>query len=141
MRSDNGRVVPNFVIQALSGEPLTVHGDGTQTRSIQYLDDLIEGVFSLMHCSESRSVNIGNPYEMSVPQLSELVNRLPGSESKIISESLPEDDPKCKCPDISCARKVLRWEPQVPAEKGLKVTLEWFAECLGNHHREAPASK
>jgi dTDP-glucose 4,6-dehydratase len=139
MRSDDGRMAPNFVTQALSGEPLTVHGDGTQTRSIQYVDALIEGVFSLMHSSESRPVNIGNPHEMSVLQLAELVIRLSGSESKIISESLPEDDPKRRCPDISRAREVLRWEPQVPAKKGLKVTLEWFAEHLGNRHRETPA--
>ena len=128
MRPDDGRMIPNFVRQVLSGEPLTIHGDGSQTRSVQYIDDLIEGIFRLMKSEETRPVNIGNPVEYSVREVAELILRLSGSESPLIYKPLPEDDPKQRCPDITRARKVLGWEPHVSAEEGLKMTLEWSAK-------------
>ena len=127
MRSDDGRVVPNFISQALLGEPLIVYGDGTQTRSLQYVDDLVEGVFRLMQSRETRSVNIGNPVEYTVGEIAGMVVELSGSESGISYEPLPEDDPKRRCPDISRAREALGWEPQTPAREGLEKTLAWFA--------------
>ncbi len=115
----------------MSGRPLTVYGDGSQTRSVQYVDDLIEGVFRLMRSDERRPVNIGNPKERTVREIAELVIELSGSESSIVYEPLPEDDPKRRCPDIGRAREVLGWEPRVGAREGLKKTLEWFAERAG----------
>ena len=132
MRPDDGRMVPNFIRQALAGEPLTVYGDGTQTRSVQYVDDLIEGVFRLMRSVETRPVNIGNPNEMSVREIAEMVIDLSveisGSSSELVYEPLPEDDPKRRCPDITRAREVLGWEPRVDAREGLENTLSWFAQ-------------
>ena len=127
MRPDDGRMIPTFVSQALSGRPLTVYGDGTQTRSIQYVDDLVEGIFCLMRSEERRPVNVGNPHEMAVREIAALIVELSESESQVIYEPLPEDDPKRRCPDITRAREVLGWEPRVPAREGLKKTLEWFA--------------
>jgi dTDP-glucose 4,6-dehydratase len=127
MRPDDGRVIPTFVSQALSGRPLTVHGDGSQTRSIQYVDDLVEGVFRLIRSPELRPVNIGNPQEMTVREIAELVIELSGGQGEIAHEPLPEDDPKRRRPDIARAREVLGWEPRVPPDKGLRKTLEWFA--------------
>jgi dTDP-glucose 4,6-dehydratase len=127
MRKDDGRMVPNFIRQALLGEPLTVYGDGTQTRSVQYVEDLIEGVIRLMKSGETRPVNIGNPVEYSVREVAEMVIKLSGSQSEISHQPLPEDDPKQRCPDITRAREALGWEPQTPAREGLAKTLEWFA--------------
>lgn len=127
MRPDDGRMVPNFVTQALAGRPLTVYGDGTQTRSIQYVDDLIEGTFRLMGSAEHRPVNIGNPVEYSVREVAELVVELAGSRGGIVSEPLPQGDPKQRCPDITRAREVLGWEPRVGAREGLQKTIAWFA--------------
>jgi dTDP-glucose 4,6-dehydratase len=127
MRPDDGRMVPNFIQQALAGEPLTVYGEGTQTRSVQYVDDLIEGTIRLMHSPESNPVNIGNPRELSVREVAEMVLEISGSESEISYRPLPENDPKQRCPDIARARELLDWEPQVPAEAGLRRTFEWFA--------------
>ena len=127
MRPDDGRMIPNFISQALSGRPLTLYGDGSQTRSIQYIDDLIEGAVRLMRSSESRPVNIGNPIEYSVREVAGLILDLSGSESPIVYEPLPEDDPRRRCPEIRRAREVLGWEPRVQAEEGLKKTLTWFA--------------
>jgi dTDP-glucose 4,6-dehydratase len=121
-------MIPNFITQALSGHPLTVYGDGSQTRSVQYVDDLIEGAFRLMRSSEARPVNIGNPIEHTVLEIAELVIELSGGEGDIIHEALPEDDPRQRCPDITRARETLGWEPRVPAREGLRKTLEWFAE-------------
>ena len=115
MRSDDGRMVPNFIQQALSGEPLTVYGDGSQTRSVQYVDDLVEGVFRLMNSKETRPVNIGNPIEYTVREVAELVLKLSGSSSELVRKPLPQDDPKQRCPDISRAREVLSWKPRIPA--------------------------
>jgi dTDP-glucose 4,6-dehydratase len=127
MRPDDGRMIPNFISQALSDRPLTVYGDGSQTRSIQYVDDLIEGTLRLMWSSERRPVNLGNPQEMSVREIAALIIELSGSGSGIVFEPLPEDDPRRRCPDITRAREVLGWEPRVPACEGLQKTLSWFA--------------
>jgi nucleoside-diphosphate-sugar epimerase len=127
MRPDDGRMIPNFITQALSGRPLTVHGDGSQTRSVQYADDLVEGIFRLMNSGETRPTNIGNPVEYSVKEVAHLILRLTGGESPLDYKPLPQDDPKQRCPDISRARESLGWEPKVPAEEGLRKTVEWFA--------------
>jgi dTDP-glucose 4,6-dehydratase len=127
MREDDGRMVPNFMRQALLGEPLTVYGEGTQTRSVQYVDDLIEGVFRLMKSAETRPVNIGNPVEYPVREVAEMIIELSGSGSEISHRPLPEDDPQQRCPDITRAREVLGWEPQTGAREGLAKTLQWFA--------------
>ncbi len=129
MREDDGRMVPNFIRQALSGRPLTIYGEGTQTRSIQYVDDLVEGAIRLMNSSERGPVNIGNPQEYTVRGIAEMIVELSGSESELVYEPLPqEDDPKRRCPEISRAREVLGWEPRVPAREGLKTTMDWFAQ-------------
>jgi dTDP-glucose 4,6-dehydratase len=128
LRPDDGRMIPTFIFQALSGQPLTVYGDGSQTRSVQYVDDLVEGCFLLMRSSEARPVNIGNPVEYSVREIAGMIIELSGSGSEIVHEPLPEDDPRRRCPDISRAREVLGWEPRTPAREGLERTLSWFAE-------------
>lgn len=137
MRPDDGRMVPNFIQQVLNGEPLTVYGDGEQTRSVQYVDDLVEGVVRLMRSDERRPVNIGNPRELSVREVAEIIQEIAGEKAEIANKPLPKDDPKQRRPDISRARDALGWEPQVPAEEGLKRTFEWFAA----HHdaRNEPA--
>jgi dTDP-glucose 4,6-dehydratase len=127
MREDDGRMVPNFIRQALREAPLTVYGDGTQTRSVQYVDDLIEGVIRLMKSDETRPVNIGNPIEYSVSEVAEMVIELSGSRSEISHQPLPEDDPRQRRPDITRARESLGWEPQTQAREGLHKTLSWFA--------------
>jgi dTDP-glucose 4,6-dehydratase len=129
MRLDDGRVVPNFVGQALRGEPLTVYGDGSQTRSFCYVDDLIEGIYRLLLSEEVEPVNIGNPAEMSILDFAHLVNRLTGNRVGIVYEDyrIP-DDPQVRQPDISKARRVLNWEPKVNLEEGLQKTIGWFRE-------------
>jgi dTDP-glucose 4,6-dehydratase len=129
-RPDDGRMIPNFISQALAGKPLTVYGDGTQTRSVQYVDDLVEGVLRLMKSHESRPVNIGNPVEYSVREAAGMIIGLSGSRSEIVYEPLPEDDPRRRCPDIGRACEVLGWEPSTPASEGLEKTLDWFARSL-----------
>jgi dTDP-glucose 4,6-dehydratase len=140
MREDDGRMIPNFVVQALSGRPLTVYGDGTQTRSVQYVGDLIEGTYRLMMSEETRPVNIGNPQEHTVKEVAELVIGLCGGESEIVHEPLPENDPQQRCPDIRRAKESLGWEPKVTPREGLKKTLEWFAGRL-EHREGAPAGR
>jgi dTDP-glucose 4,6-dehydratase len=130
-RPDDGRMIPTFITRALSGRPLTIYGDGSQTRSVQYVDDLIEGAFRLMKSSERRPVNIGNPQEHTVREIAEMVIELSGSAGEIVHEPLPEDDPKRRCPDITRARETLGWEPRIPAREGLKKTLSWFAQRAG----------
>jgi dTDP-glucose 4,6-dehydratase len=132
MRPDDGRMVPNFIQQALLGRPLTIFGEGTQTRSVQYVDDLIEGAFLLMKSTESRPVNIGNPREMSVLEIAEMIIEISGSPSELAFEPLPEDDPKRRCPEIRRAREALGWEPRTPVREGLEKTLSWFAERSGS---------
>jgi dTDP-glucose 4,6-dehydratase len=140
MRPDDGRMIPNFISQALSGRPLTVYGDGSQTRSVQYVDDLIEGTFRLMKSSEARPVNVGNPQEHTVREIAELVIELSGGKGEILHEPLPEDDPKRRCPDITRARETLGWEPRVSAREGLKKTLDWFAG-RSSRHEASPARR
>ena len=127
MRPDDGRMIPNFIAQALAGEPMTIYGDGNQTRSVQYVDDLIDGIFRLMRSPETRPVNIGNPVEYTVCEVAELILDISGSVSMLSHEPLPADDPKQRCPDISRAREVLGWEPRFSARDGLEATLDWFA--------------
>ncbi|HZY56717.1 MAG TPA: GDP-mannose 4,6-dehydratase, partial [Rubrobacteraceae bacterium] len=135
-RLDDGRMIPNFISQALSNRPLTVYGDGSQTRSIQYVDDLLEGIIRLMRSPERRPVNLGNPIEYTVHEVAELVLKLSGSPSELVYKSLPEDDPKQRCPDITRAREVLGWEPRVSAEEGLSRTLHWFAQRKAKRQAE-----
>lgn len=129
MHPFDGRVVSNFIRQAVAGEPLTIYGDGKQSRSFCYVDDLIDGLMSAMNTSDDFTgpVNIGNPVEFTIRQLAEHVVRLVGGAAKIeVARPLPQDDPKQRCPDISLARSVLKWEPKVPLEVGLKRTIDWF---------------
>lgn len=126
MRPRDGRVVPAFIQQALAGEPMTVFGDGGQTRSFCYVDDLIEGIFRLLMSSEVMPTNIGNPHEMTILQFAERIKALTGSSSTIDFRPLPEDDPKTRQPDIGKARAILGWEPKVPLDEGLARTIEYF---------------
>lgn len=128
MRLNDGRVVPNFIKQALRGEPLTVYGDGGQTRSFCFVSDLIEGIYRLLMSNEIEPVNIGNPAEMTVLQFAERINALTGNKGGIRFEPLPTDDPKQRQPDISKARRILGWDPQVSLDEGLSKTIPWFAE-------------
>lgn len=131
MRLRDGRVVPAFVGQALRGEPLTVFGDGSQTRSFCYVSDLIDGIFRLSQSDFHEPVNIGNPTEMTIRQFAETIIRATGSKSTIVTKPLPVDDPKQRRPDITRARKLLGWEPKVNLEEGLKQTVPWFQKALG----------
>ena len=128
MRVDDGRMVPNFISQATLGAPLTIYGDGTQGRSIQYVDDLIEGVFRLMKSPESRPVNVGNPVENTVLEIAQMIIDISGSQSEMVFEPLPEDDPKRRRPQITRAKEVLGWEPRVGTREGLQKTLSYFAQ-------------
>ena len=130
MRPRDGRVVSNFIVQALSGEPLTIQGDGSQTRSFCYVDDEIEGIMRLFERGDHRPMNIGNPDEYSVRQIAELVSELTGTQSPIEFRPLPADDPKVRRPDISRARKELGWEPKIPLRTGLERTIEHFSGVL-----------
>jgi dTDP-glucose 4,6-dehydratase len=130
MRPRDGRVVPAFIQQSLLGEPLTVFGDGSQTRSFCYVDDLIEGIFRLLMSDEVLPTNIGNPHEMTILQFAERIRDLIGSSSPIDFRPLPEDDPKTRQPDIAKARRILGWEPQVPLDLGLGRTIDYFRSIL-----------
>jgi dTDP-glucose 4,6-dehydratase len=116
-----------------------IYGEGTQSRSVQYVDDLIEGTFRLMRSTDPRPVNVGNPHEMSVREIAEIIIEISGSPSELVFEPLPEDDTKQRCPDIARARGTLGWESRTPAREGLKKTLGWFAEVLADR-RKAPAT-
>jgi len=131
MRLGDGRVVPNFITQALRGEALTVYGDGSQTRSFCFVDDLVEGIVRLLRSDCAQPVNLGNPYELSVREFAETIIRLTGSSSSITFEPLPVDDPKVRQPDVSFARQLLDWEPRVSLEDGLSKTIAYFREKLG----------
>jgi len=126
MRKNDGRVIPNFITQALNNEPITVCGKGEQTRSLCFVSDLIEGVFRLSQSDIHDPVNIGNPNELKIIDLAKLIIKLTGSKSKIIYNPLPVDDPKVRQPDITRAKKLLNWSPEVDLEKGLKETIDWF---------------
>jgi dTDP-glucose 4,6-dehydratase len=125
-RVDDGRVVPTFINQALRNEPLTVFGEGRQTRSFQYVDDLVEGLHLLMERGDHQPVNIGNPNEMTILQFARLIIELTGSASEIVYRPLPQDDPQIRQPDITRARGVLGWEPRVPVELGIRRTIDWY---------------
>ncbi|MEK9146253.1 MAG: NAD-dependent epimerase/dehydratase family protein, partial [Elusimicrobiota bacterium] len=126
MRKQDGRAVPNFITQALKNKPITVYGKGSQTRSLCYVTDLVEGIVRLLNYRVNTPVNIGNPRELTIGRLARTIRDLTGSRSKIVYRPLPVDDPKVRRPDISLARKVLRWEPTVPLEEGLARTIEYF---------------
>ena len=136
MRLNDGRALPAFMSQALRGEDITVFGDGSQTRSFCYVDDLIEGIYRLSQSDEGMPTNIGNPREMTIKEFAETVVKLTGSRSRITYHPLPEDDPKQRRPDISKARRVLGgWEPKVPLEEGLRRTLDYFKARIGSIER------
>jgi len=126
MRINDGRVVPNFIYQALKNKPLSVYGRGKQTRSFCYVDDLVEGLFRLMRLSWHAPLNLGNPCEFTILELARLVIQLTDTKSKIVYKALPQDDPRQRRPDISCARKILKWEPRVSLQEGLQKTIRWF---------------
>jgi dTDP-glucose 4,6-dehydratase len=128
MRLNDGRALPNFVFQALAGKPITVYGDGKQTRSFCYVSDLIEGIYRLMLSDEHLPVNIGNPQEITILEFAERIRRQFENAPPIIFEALPQDDPKQRCPDIAKAKRILGWEPKVGLEEGLRVTLDYFKE-------------
>jgi dTDP-glucose 4,6-dehydratase len=130
MRLDDGRVLPAFMGQVLRGEPMTVFGDGSQTRSFCYVDDLIEGIIRLLHSGEKEPVNIGNPAEMTILQFATAVKDLTGSRSEVIFKPLPEDDPKVRQPDITKARTRLGWEPRIDLDQGLRKTVEYFRQRI-----------
>jgi dTDP-glucose 4,6-dehydratase len=126
MKLDDGRVVPAFLDQALNGKPMTVYGNGSQTRSFCYVSDLVDGLYRLMQSEERYPVNLGNPREMTILEFAQHIRAMTGAKSEIVFELLPEDDPKQRRPDISKAKKVLGWEPRVPLEEGLRETVAYF---------------
>jgi dTDP-glucose 4,6-dehydratase len=132
MRMDDGRALPNFMVQALEGQPLTVYGKGSQTRSLCYVRDLVEGIYRVLTSSVTGPTNLGNPEEVSILQLAEAIIRVSGSKSSIVFEPLPADDPQRRQPDITAAREKLGWEPHVSLEQGLVKTLPYFQSSLKN---------
>jgi UDP-glucuronate decarboxylase len=132
MHPNDGRVVSNFIVQALRGEPITIYGDGRQTRSFCYVDDLIEGLVRLMNAPDEVTgpVNIGNPAEFTIRELADAVLRLTGARAGLVARPLPQDDPMQRCPDITRARRLLGWEPLIPLESGLRQTIAYFARLL-----------
>jgi dTDP-glucose 4,6-dehydratase len=128
MRLNDGRALPNFVYQALTGQPITVYGDGRQTRSFCYVSDLIEGIYRLMNSDEHEPVNIGNPHEITILEFAERIRTLLGSDVPVVFKPLPQDDPKQRCPDISKAKRLLKWQPKVNLDEGLRMTLEFFRQ-------------
>jgi dTDP-glucose 4,6-dehydratase len=130
MALDDGRVVPNFVGQALRGEPLTVYGDGSQTRSFCYVSDLVAGIVLLLNSSENEPVNLGNPDEISILGFARKINNLTANPSGIVFRPLPPDDPTRRCPDITRARQLLGWEPRVDLDEGMATTIDWFQRRL-----------
>jgi UDP-glucuronate decarboxylase len=132
MMPDDGRVVSNFIVQALKGEPITIYGDGMQTRSFCYVDDLIEGFIRLMRADDKITgpMNLGNPNEFTIRQLAETVLKLTGASSNLIEKPLPEDDPMQRCPDISYAKKILEWQPAIELKEGLERTISYFKSVL-----------
>jgi len=130
MRLNDGRALPNFVYQALSGKPLTIYGDGKQTRSFCYVADLIEGIYRLMMSNEHLPTNVGNPQEITILEFAERIRKHFDNAPPIVFEPLPQDDPKRRCPDIAKAKRILKWEPKVGLEEGLKMTLAYFKEVF-----------
>ena len=132
MRPDDGRVISNFIVQALRNEPITLYGDGSQTRSFCFVDDLIEGIVKLMDATDDVTgpMNLGNPTEFTIAQLADLVVKMTGAKSKIEFRPLPQDDPMQRCPDISFAKRALGWEPTIPLAKGLEATIAYFKTVI-----------
>jgi len=130
MRPNDGRAIPTFIPQALRHEPITLFGDGSQTRSFCYVQDLIEGIYRLMLSDQHEPVNIGNPQEMTIRQMAETIIRMTKSRSRLIEKPLPVDDPKVRQPDITLAKKLLQWEPRYTLDQGLAVTIPWFQNVL-----------
>ena len=130
MRNDDGRVLPNFISQGFAGKPLTVHGDGSQTRSFCYVTDLVDGLIRLANSDVSQPVNLGNPVEISILEFAREVIRLTGNKSTVEHVERPKDDPSLRCPDISRARQALDWEPKIDRAAGLARTVEWFRQSL-----------
>jgi dTDP-glucose 4,6-dehydratase len=128
MRLNDGRALPNFLYQALVGEPITVYGDGKQTRSFCYVSDLLEGIYRLLESDEHEPTNIGNPQELTILEFAERVRKLVGTNTPINFHPLPQDDPKQRCPDITKAKRILKWEPKVNLEAGLQTTYEYFKD-------------
>ena len=126
MRAQDGRAIPAFITQALRGEPLTVFGDGRQTRSFCYIDDLVEGIVRLTRADYHDPVNLGNPEEYTILTLAQRIIALTNSKSQMVFRPLPQDDPKQRCPDITCAKRILHWEPKVTLDDGLRRTIAWF---------------
>jgi dTDP-glucose 4,6-dehydratase len=141
LRADDGRAVPTFISQALNTEPLTIHGDGSQTRSMCYVLDLVEGLWRLLSSDLTGPVNLGNPQEVTINQLAELVRTLADSSSEIIHVDRPVDDPSVRCPDISLARRRLGWEPDVSLEEGLTRTIAWARETGWERLDQPPAGR
>ena len=129
MRKNDGRAIPNFISQALRDKPITVYGDGSQTRSFCYVSDLVDGIYKLLVSREHNPVNIGNPNEMTLSALAKIIIKLTGSKSRIVYKPLPIDDPKVRRPNISKAKGILRWEPKVRLEEGLIRTIDYFRHC------------
>ncbi|WP_424138375.1 UDP-glucuronic acid decarboxylase family protein [Roseomonas chloroacetimidivorans] len=142
LHDSDGRVVSNFILQALRGDDLTIYGNGRQTRAFCYVDDLIAGLTAMMSADDDVTgpINLGNPHEISMRSLAERIIALTGSRSRIVSHPLPEDDPTQRCPDITRARQVLGWQPRVPLEEGLQRTVAYFAERLTRESRQAIVS-
>ena len=126
MRLNDGRALPNFVHQAMTGQELTVYGDGQQTRSFCYVSDLIDGIYKLMHADEHLPTNIGNPQEITILEFAERIRAHFPAAPKVVFKPLPQDDPKQRCPDIRKARRLLNWEPKITLEEGLRITLDYF---------------
>lgn len=132
MRIKDGRAIPNFLKQALTGEDLTIYGDGSQTRSFCYVTDLVEGIFRLLMSDQHKPVNIGNPIEMTIQQMADKILQATASKSKIVQVPLPEDDPKTRQPNITLAKKLLDWEPKISLDEGLESTLKYFKQQLNS---------
>jgi len=130
MRIDDGRAIPNFISQAIKEEPVTVYGSGSQTRSFCYIEDMVNGIFKLMMSNFNKPVNVGNPGEMSLMAMAEVIIKLTNSKTKIVLKPLPVDDPKVRCPNIDKARKGLGWEAKVDVEQGLEKTIEYFKQKI-----------
>jgi len=135
MRPDDGRVVPTFIMQCLRGKPLTIFGSGKQTRSFCYVSDLVEGIYKLMLTNYHYPVNLGNPKELSIEGLAKSIREITGKKVEIVRKELPEDDPKCRKPDITKAKELLSWEPEVDVMDGLRKTVKWFKDTsnIGNN--------
>ena len=138
MRLEDGRAIPNFITQALKGRPVTVFGDGSQTRSFCYIDDLVDGILRLLNVEYADPVNLGNPEEYTILALAQRIIELTRSASRVVFRPLPQDDPKQRCPDIAAAVRLLGWQPKTPLQDGLRSTIRWFERQLNNHEACLP---